>query len=480
MGTGGTGVIRIDQDYTQYFDDTDPAYPGGKAIPVSQGNRTDGTPWRALWFNTILGFFTALIVEANGEFIISGEPDKAGQSDLLNAVKKIITDMTNVSDLDARIKKNMQNISANAGHINILQQTVATLNWLLSIGAPPDDGKTYGFKNRAYIETSGNSGIIPGDAIMALKFYSKKTIMLTNARIVDRRMKRWDIGIPYLSATGEIYHFDTDIHNADQQTSVTIGHDGDAPALVDINDNNGQIFLGPAVQDAAPFEMKGRSLYGHFSVTAQVPKTGSTVEFWARFADVNNVAILSAGKSGEDEIAFNIGGSDPAYSAAETADIPYSLPDEDGVAYSSAGTTGNHAEHTWQGGSETVGLDEAGITIAQNTWIHIAVTATPDTISLFIGNNRIDFEKYNKTSGNMNVVINEDEDEFNLDELMIDRTVFVSFDDFSANTENRIPYAALDYREKWAVLMVDDPDKVKTNLFETEQFRSAVQAVINS
>jgi hypothetical protein len=90
MEAGGTGVIRIDEDYTKYFDDTDPAYPGGKAIPVSQGNRTDGTPWRALWFNTILGFFTALIVEAWGEFTVSGSPDKIGQSDLLDAVKKLL------------------------------------------------------------------------------------------------------------------------------------------------------------------------------------------------------------------------------------------------------------------------------------------------------------------------------------------------------------------------------------------------------
>jgi hypothetical protein len=500
-------MIRINEDYTPYFDDTDPAYPGGKAVPVSQGNRTDGTSWRALWFNTILGFFTALIVEAWGEFSVSGEPDKAGQSDLLDSLKKIVTDMTNVSDLDARItanasaiaknllditghenrldtlepqvKKNTQNITTNRGNINTLQQTVATLNWLLTIGAPPSDGRTYGFRNRAYAEASGGSGTVLGDAIMALKFYSKKTIMFTNARIVDRRQKRWDIGLPYLSSASEVYHFDTDIKNVDQETGITIGYTGDAPALVGADDSNGQIYLVPAVHDAAPYEMIGRSLYGFFSVSAQVPKINSTVEFWARIMQANNVVIFRAGLSNEDEISLNVGGSDPPYSAPEAGDIPYSLPESDGVSYSTAGTTGNRLEHTWPGGSEYIDLDDQGITITQNTWIHIAVVSVADTISVFIGTARLDFEKQIQTEGDMNIEINEDEDEFNLDELTFDRTVAASLDGFGENTEKRVPYAALNYQEKWAVLMVDDPAKVKTNLFDTDQFKSAVQAVIN-
>jgi hypothetical protein len=507
MGTGGGKVIRIDQNYTPYFDGTDPAYPGGKAVPVSQGNRTDGTPWRALWFNTLLGFFSALIVEAWGEFTVDGEPDKVGQSDLLNALKKVIEDMTGIDGLDARITanalaiaenlisindhekrldtlepkvaKNTTGVSTNTGNINVIQQTLATLNWLLSIGAPPTDGKTYGFRNRAYAEASGGGGIALGDAIMALKFYSKKTIMFTNARIVDRRQKRWDIGLPYISPESEVYHFDTDTNNVDQASSITIGYSGDAPVLVGANDSNGQIFLGPAVQDVPPYEMIGRSLYGHFTVSAQVPKIGSTVEFWARFIEASNIAILRAGIAAEDQIVLNIGGSDPSYSAPETGDIPYSLPDSDGVSYSAAETTGNVLEHTWQGGSEVVNLDNKGVAIAQNTWIHLAVISTENTMSIFIGHSRFDFNKYNQTEGNMDIAINEDEDEFNLDELTLDRAAVADFDGFSQNTVNRVPYAALNYLEKWAVLMVDDPGKVKTNLFETEQFREAVQAVIN-
>jgi hypothetical protein len=448
-------------------------------------------------------------VEAWGDFTVSGEPDKVGQSDLLNAMKKVISDITGFGEMDERITANAnniidifksvddhekrldtlepavsqhgQNISNNTGKINVLQQTLATLNWLLSIGPPPLDGKTYGFRNRAYYTAGegGGGGIALGDAILALKFYSKKTIMVTNARIVNRRQRRWDIGLPYLSASSEVYHFDTDTNNVDQASSITIGYTGEAPALVGAEDNNGQIYLAPAVLDMPPYEMIGRSLYGHFSISAQLPKNGSTAEFWVRLIQTQNIVILRAGLSAEDEIALNIGGSDPAYSAPGDDAVAYSLPESDGVAYSTASTTGNRLDHTWPAGSESVDLDAEGIAITQNTWTHLAVVSTAENISVYINKSRVDFDKHVQTEGNMNLEINEDQDEFNVDELTLDRTMPAAFDGFSANSDARIPYAALDYQEKWMVLMAEDPDKVKTNLFETEQFRDAVHAVIN-
>jgi hypothetical protein len=302
--------------------------------------------------------------------------------------------------------------------------------------------------------------------------------MVTNARIVNRRQKRWDIGLPYLSASSEVYHFDTDTNNVDQESSITIGYSGEAPALVEADDNNGQIYLGPAVLDVPPYEMKGGSLYGHFSISAQLPKIGSTAEFWVRLIHTQNIVIVRAGLPAEDEIALNIGGSDPAYSAPEADAVAYSLPESDGVAYSTASTTGNRIDHTWPEGSESVDLDDDGIAITQNTWTHLAVVSTAEHISLYINKSRIDFDKHVQSAGNMNLEINEDQDEFNLDELTLDRTAAAAFDGFSANSDAHIPYAALNYQEKWMVLMAEDPAKVKTNLFETEQFRNAVQAVI--
>ncbi|MDR0567575.1 MAG: hypothetical protein LBG87_00005 [Spirochaetaceae bacterium] len=63
----------------------------------------------------------------------------------------------------------------------------------------PNDGALYGRKNKLWTpvsEVGGSAGI----AIETLKVYSKKPLMLANTRVVDRRKRGWDIGIPYLSS----------------------------------------------------------------------------------------------------------------------------------------------------------------------------------------------------------------------------------------------------------------------------------------
>jgi hypothetical protein len=68
----------------------------------------------------------------------------------------------------------------------------------------------------------------------------------------------------------------------------------------------------------------------------------------------------------------------------------------------------------------------------------------------------------------------------NIDELTIDRFAALAIESFVGNTAAHIPYGGLDYTQKWAVLMFDNPNRVVTNLFESEQFRMAVLAAINN
>jgi hypothetical protein len=86
-------MIRIDHTYDDYVILDDPDYPGGKAKDTSTDDGIDGTKWAAAWFNSILGFFQAAIVEALGSFTVSGEPDKVGNSEILSALKIISTRM---------------------------------------------------------------------------------------------------------------------------------------------------------------------------------------------------------------------------------------------------------------------------------------------------------------------------------------------------------------------------------------------------
>jgi hypothetical protein len=83
-------MIRINAQYTDYFDNTDPTYPGGKAIDTSDGDSEDGTPYKSVWMNDVNGFHQAAVVEAHGSFQVSGVSDRVGASDILNAIKIIM------------------------------------------------------------------------------------------------------------------------------------------------------------------------------------------------------------------------------------------------------------------------------------------------------------------------------------------------------------------------------------------------------
>jgi hypothetical protein len=84
-------MIKINAQYTDYFDNQDPLYPGGKAVDTTSGDSEDGTPYKADWMNDVNGFHQAVIAEGNGgTFTVSGIPDKVGVSDILNALKTIM------------------------------------------------------------------------------------------------------------------------------------------------------------------------------------------------------------------------------------------------------------------------------------------------------------------------------------------------------------------------------------------------------
>jgi hypothetical protein len=441
-------MIRIDKKYDEdgNFISDDSGYPGGKAKDSADQEAIDGTPFKADFFNTIFGFFQALIVEAQGSFKVSGQPDKVGNSDLLNAVKKII-------------------------ELNLFP-LIETLELLQG----PNDGHLYGRRNKKWEEIIIPSSGTTGEALEVLKLFSKKTIMFTNTETVDRRLKRYDIGLPYISPASEVYHFDTDIKNQNQSSSINLVYTT-APVLVGIADSNGQVYHNPAVSDMPPFEPAGRSLFGRYTVKAVVNNAESTVEFWLRSKIVQNFCVFRL-RAGLEEFVFTIGGPGIEYTAPSSGSIAYTDPADGSIAYTAAATSKNRIDHFSPKGSETTVID--GVSITANSWLHIAVVITETKYSLFINNTKFEFNKHFQNNFNVDIVINEDKNEINLDELNLDRCAAITSAAFIQNTALHIPYGALDVSKKWAVLMFDNPNRVATNLFESEQFKMAVKDFINN
>ena len=86
-------MIKIDVNYTDYRDDADPHYPGGKAIDAPTEESIEGTPIKAAWMNDINGFRQAAFVKAFGSMSgVNNKPDSTEESDTLKALEKLTKD----------------------------------------------------------------------------------------------------------------------------------------------------------------------------------------------------------------------------------------------------------------------------------------------------------------------------------------------------------------------------------------------------
>lgn len=74
--------------YPGQIDESDPAYPHGKAQNISVSGDGTGTPWERTLVNDHFGFQQALLAAAG--ITPSGAPDEVGTSDYLDAIQRLI------------------------------------------------------------------------------------------------------------------------------------------------------------------------------------------------------------------------------------------------------------------------------------------------------------------------------------------------------------------------------------------------------
>jgi len=117
-------MFRIDQNYTLYRDETDPNYPGGKAVDAPSGDSVEGTQFDQRFFNQVFGFFQAVILDAFGNLQMSGSPDSATASDVLDALKVINAKITDA--IQAAVNTNANNLTANFAEHNVLRGQIAS------------------------------------------------------------------------------------------------------------------------------------------------------------------------------------------------------------------------------------------------------------------------------------------------------------------------------------------------------------------
>lgn len=152
-------MIKIDQNYTDYRDDTDPKYPGGKAVNATTAESTDGTPLLADWMNDINGARQAIFLEAFGDMDkVSGNPDNVQESDILKAIKKITqdyTDKTNNAESQARAQGDADTLSSAKKYTDDLLIKIFKNGYIQWPGMPSPD-KLFAFEGYRWAEVDYN------------------------------------------------------------------------------------------------------------------------------------------------------------------------------------------------------------------------------------------------------------------------------------------------------------------------------------
>lgn len=160
------------------------------------------------------------------------------------------------------------------------------------------------------------------DGILTSQVYSTSSLVLTNEDIVSRRKNRTDIGIPYLSDSSRVFHFDTDLYDQDGSEALTVSG---SSALVGAESETSDIDFTPAILAVSPYSTVAKSLFGKYALTASFGNAEKfTVDFWLQYIYSENQTLFEIGDD-DDKISLKVVNSEYFYEKGSS--------DESGMSY---------------------------------------------------------------------------------------------------------------------------------------------------
>ena len=360
--------------------------------------------------------------------------------------------------------------------------------------------------------------------------YSDDNFIITNQTIAQRRLGGYDVGRPFLSEASEVYHFDTDLNNQNQETNITITDyeedtvtdvsKSDYVSLVDGDDSTSTLDYTPAILAVAPYSETAKSLLGRFSISFSLGAVNTfTVDFWMEYLGNEEQVLFDIGNTADKvrmtltnaEVYFNEpadGETDDdgekiyfneAFAMDETElegdnEVVFNKPiagmtyvTHYGSGHPTADSDNEVTFGTYDADTDT--NPDIELAFEKGTWLHVGIVFTEATddeegkVYVYLNDldNPIEFTRYGTTALNVTGVFNEEKDSFLIDELFFDTTVAESYeatdDDmgFKANTTSKIPWGSLDYTDRNFILTADN---FITNVFDTDVFKEKVLEVL--
>lgn len=317
------------------------------------------------------------------------------------------------------------------------------------------------------------------DGISTKSVYSDQSLVITNADISERRKRKIDIGLPYLSENSEVYHFDQNLFNQYGENEITVNSNGEIALVDEYTSSNSGIDFTPAVLAVSPYSEISKSLYGQFNVVKEIGVTNRyTVDFWMQFLWAENQVLFDIGST-TDKIRLVVQTSEPFYNEPLKDEVAYNneqIQRGDVYVYNQPDAAKSYIQHYSENNQsstpEYVFLEDIKFSLKEKSWLHIGIVLSDEEIKVYLNDKEISFNRFGQNTENCNIVLNELQNSFILDELLVDPEISENFETFKKNTEERIPWAALSKDDKHFVLEVDN---FITNIFDSELFKLKVQ-----
>lgn len=457
------------------------------AISASLGEITDGQMnGGSMNYWTLASLLNPVVSENNKDF--QGAFRVGGDEEYLLVVPKVALDGHTIVGYSITFKVGKFEISSEYSKLNgefIVQTDETSLNRtrITPIGTFFEYRDTKESDNWQLVAKQDTGGIL------SEQVYSNGTLLLSNAGVEARRNESLDIGTPYISSASRVYHFDTDAIDGQRrltgdvldqygQTGLTVSLASEGVAM-EVGAEQGDDFR-PAIQVKAPYSEVGNSLYGQFSLSHSLGNgTAWTVDFWFQYNWAEGQEMFRI-ETGNATVSIKTEVSEPNYNQMAEGEPPYNTESaETGIGitpYNVARPDGCNLIYE-RDIKYIFHLDDLGITIEPNDWVHCAVTLDNGKMKVLLSNDEVvqryltgEYEypyiekEFTGAGSGGSFVYNSTKGTALIDELMIDPTTVEDAEDFGNNSINKIPWGALAAGAKRYMLIKDEDAEFISNL----------------
>ncbi|MCL2721737.1 MAG: host specificity factor TipJ family phage tail protein [Treponema sp.] len=324
------------------------------------------------------------------------------------------------------------------------------------------------------------------EGVEATQLFSKDKLFITNADMLSRRARGYDVGSPLPSDNSRVAHMDVweELLFSWEGNFVLDQNREKFFKLTGTGSLEGEAEGIPLFLKAiAPYATESRALHGNFRLLNTFDVSNAwTLDFWLFYFWNENQVIFSVGNESE-KIQLVIQNDEPYLNDEPTDNVWLNDEPTDGSWLNEIRKAHVKIVHIYQGSYDEIELDEN--ILKQGKWYHIGIIADGVTLKMIINEKILTWNSreqvipitvdINSTSG----AIDGENSLMMIDEMMWDPTSALSIDVFNRNTALRRPWGKLDDQFPWAIINVDNPAYFKTNIFQSQDFKNEVLAIIN-